>query len=343
MSDLYLFLTEPISSKNQIEHNYSLLNNTMSKDPSLHFQVAVTKKWKMVNIPLQSLGLENPYINLGLIRRMSDPAAEIEIIAALTPREIDPANWLVLHLKNYNFKILQMERLDSPTGEVGDILAEIKLDSKTFVARALSIKDGDRIFAVICQVESGGYEEVAEEFFMAISKFNLLNPSGKKFAEQMKTHEIISPVNCRFLFPESWLQRDDSDPPPRGSSFSLINVKGDKWAGQFTFAAIPHEYEETYEGLLSNYLEQLDENDIEVEPGKLVSVPNVSGFKGMWSGILSAENDDEEPLEIRCAILEHPQAWFLFAVIGPDWELDPEAQSINYRAFRLSLESFSVG
>ena len=341
MTDSYSFPVEPRRSKNQIEHDFGLLKSRNAKDPSLHFRIAATKKWQMVDVPAQSLNPEMPLVSLGLFRRMNEPPAEAEVIAALLPREIDPANWLAIYLKNHGFKLLQMRRLPSPTGEVGDVLAEVEVDSKTYVARSLAIKDGARVFAVVCQVESDGYEQVAEEFLMAVSKFNLLNPSRQRYAEPMKVEEISAPVSCQFLFPESWLKKEDSTPPPGGASFSFINVRQDKWAGQFTFAAVRHTDEENYQGLLANYLEQLDENDIEVEAGDLTAA-NAPDFMGMWSGTLRAVNDDEEPLEIRCVILKHQQAWFLFAMIGPAWEQDAEAQSINYRAFRLSLETFSA-
>lgn len=342
MDKNYSFPTSIISSKDKIERDFLLLNNTKATDKSLHFKIGMSKKWKMADIQIQELSEENPLVTLALFRRVENPVAEIEVIAAQIPCEIDPANWLVIHLKNHGFKLLQMQRLPSPTGDVGDILAEVETDSGTFVARALAIKDGSRVFSVVCQAQDNNYEEVAEEFYMAISKFNLLNPTGQKYAEPMKPYQIKLPINCKFLFPEVWVEKKDSSPPPFGSAFSLVSFLKGNWMGQFTFASIRRQDEVSYEGLYSNYLEQLEENDIEVEPIALNPSATGAGFDGMWSGILSAVTDEDEPLEVRCCILAHSSAWLLFAIAGPDWELSPEAQSINYRAFQIALETLSL-
>lgn len=341
-------MTKPLSfpiklirSNEQIEKEFLLVNHTIAEDPTLHFTIALSKQWKMMDISIETLNDDNPLVTLALFRRTGSPEAEIEVTAAKIPREVDPANWLALHLKNHYFKILQMRRLPSPTGDVGDTLSELTYKSRTSVARSLAIKDDSRVFAVHGQVEAHGYEKVAEEFYIAISKFNLLNRSNQKFAEPMKPYIINAPIKGEFLFPKSWAEQPDSDPPPKGTSFSLINLRNDNWAGQFTFAAIRRRDEPNYKDLFSNYLGQLNKNGIEVELSDLEPMTDVAGFKKGWAGVLSASNDNES-LEIRCCILEHSDTLLMFAMIGPDWESDAEAQSVNFRAFRISLETLSI-
>ncbi|HEX8336025.1 MAG TPA: hypothetical protein VF621_04805, partial [Pyrinomonadaceae bacterium] len=181
---------------------------------------------------------------------------------------------------------------------------------------------------------------LAEEFLAAVSTFRPLNPSGRRFAEPLKTYGAAAPLGCAFAFPESWAELPDPTPPPGGAAFSLVNERAGEWAGQFTFAAVGRQHETSYAGLLANYLGQLRENGVEVEADALK--PSAAPpFAGMWSGVFAAQRGGD-PLEVRCAILEHARAWLLFALVGPDWDLDPEANAVNRRAFRLSLETLEL-
>jgi hypothetical protein len=339
MSEELSFPTEPTKAR-QPGEEYVLWEHTLPVDPALHFSVAITRDWRVMVMPSRSPTEEVPLSTVAVLRRDAEPEAEVEVLTALIPREIDPADWLILHLTNHQYEILRMRRMPSPTGEAGDALSVVSLKSQNFAARSLAVKDGPRVFVMHCQAARQSYEAVAEEFLTMISTFRLLNPTCERFAEPVDVVRVEKPLECQFIFPASWVEVPDSS-PPGGTSFSRINTRGDDWAGQFTFAAIPHELESSHEGFLSNYTGLLRENGVDVEAGELTTNTPQPPFRGVWSGALRAERNGD-PLEIRCCIAEHANAWMLFAVIGPDWEADPEARAINHRAYSLALETFSV-
>lgn len=340
MDDSLSFPTEFSGPPQEVEETFVLWEHTLPADPSLHFAVAITRDWRVLEVPTEPPTAESPLVTIARLRRVAAPEAEMEIVAAHLPREIDPADWLLIHLRSHQWRVQRMRRSPSPTGEAGDALSAVNIKGEGFVARTLAVKDDTRVYALHCQTARPSYEALAEEFLAAVSTFRLLNPSGKRFAEPLKTHNVTAPLACAFAFPESWLELPDPTPPPGGASFSLVNVRGEEWGGQFTFAAVGRQHETNYAGLLANYLGQLRENGVEVEAETMTPRP-APPFAGMWSGVFAAQRDGDS-LEVRCVVLEHARAWLLFAMIGPDWELDPESNAINRRAFRMSLETLDA-
>lgn len=341
MSQELPFILDPIRPLSAVGRDFKRLTYTRGDDPSTHFTVAVAEGWGLVDVPAIAPTPEDPLATVALLRRAGGPEAEIRVFAAHLPREIDPADWLVLYLERAGHKILQMRRLPSPTGEAGDALSLLAAGRENFAARSLAVKDGPRVYVVQGVVERGGYLKVADELLMAVSTFDLLNPTRERYAEPMRLYEVAAPLRCEFLFPESWVVLADAAPPPGGSSFSLVNVRGETWAGQFTFAAVPHGLELNQQGLVSNYVGQLRENGVEVESEEASPRPAPPAFRGMWTATFAARLEGE-PLELYCCVLEHARAWLLLAMIGAHRATDAEARAINYRAFRLSLETLTL-
>lgn len=340
MDDSLPFPTEFGGPPQEFAETYVLWEHTLPRDPSLHFAVAVSRDWRVLDAPAAAPTPESPLATVARLRRGAAPEAEMEVVAAHVPREIDPADWLLIHLREHQWRVLDMRRSPSPTGEAGDALSSVNVKGQGFVARTLAVKDGARVYALHCQTGRHSYAGLAEEFLAAVTTFRLLNPTGERFAEPLKTYRADAPLECAFAFPASWPEVPDPSPPPGGAAFSLVNLRGAEWAGQFTFAAVARYHETSYAGLFANYLGQLRENGIEVEADALTPRP-APPFAGMWSGVFAASRDGDS-LEVRCAVLEHARAWLLFSLVGPDWEIDPEANAINRRAFRMSLETLDA-
>jgi hypothetical protein len=341
MSQALPFILDPIRPLSAVAADFARFSHERGEDPATHFSLALTEDWGVVDAPVQSPTPEEPFALVATLRRAERPEAEIKVFAAHLYREVDPADWLLLYLKRRRDEVLEMRRLPSPTGEAGDALSLSAEAGRSRVSRSLAVKDGPRVFVVQCSVERASYLQVADEFFVAVSTFKLLNPTGQRYAEPMAIREVGAPLPCEFLFPGSWVEQPGEAAPPQVASFSLLNMRGETWAGQLTFAAIPRAFEPGQDGLVANYLGQLRENGIEVVEAELGRRPQPPApFKGAWGAAYEASLEGV-PLEVHCHVVEHARAWLLFALVGAHRDSDPEAHAINLRAFRVAVQTLT--
>lgn len=318
MNQQNTFPTQLSNQEAETEHNYIQLSHTLVSNPLYHFSIVITKEWKVVQIETTTPSDKTAMGFIGLLRRVAHPRAEIEVNAFLIPREIHPSDWLRFWLENNGYQIETGRNIPSTYGMVGDYLSTRVINGEQYIYRSLAIKDGNRMFLLTCRVLQKDYSVLAEEFLMAIKTFQLLNPTQERFAEPVKIFHVEKPLTAQFLFPASWVYREDSTSPLNGTSFFLLNTLNNKVViGHFTLVMIPHEYEEDYRGIFQNYLEQIKSNGIKVEIKNLEPLFDVNeNLQGVWEGTLSASKDNEA-LEMRCGVIEHQQAWVLFALIGP--------------------------
>jgi hypothetical protein len=340
--NLSLF-TKAVTPREGLEREYKQTIFISAADPLYHFKLSMNKNWRVIDRPptFPSTDTENSQGSIGLLRRIAVPQAEIEIFAVLIPREVDPADWLEAFIISLGQKIIDSRMVFSDFGIVGEYLSTATLDEKMFVYRTLGIKDANRILILQACVAADGYEKVKEEFLMAVKTFELINPTREKYAEPIQTHKMTQPINCEFLFPASWMKKEDKFAVPNGTSFSLVNQEKGVTIGQFALSALPHELEETYKGVFQNYVEQLKNSGFEIDALDLKKQEPSEPLVGMWESIFPIKKDGNI-FEVRCCVIEHEQAWFLFTLFGPSKDFSREAQMINSRAFRLALETFKV-
>lgn len=340
MNQTLPFILETIRPLSAVAADFRRFRHERGPDPSVHFGLAVTEEWAVEDVPVRTPTPEEPFVTIGALRRVAEPEAEIRVSAAHLEREVDPADWLLLYLKSRRRRVLEMRRLPSPTGEAGDVLSQLTEAAQNSVSRSLAVKDGSRVFVVECSVEASGYLRVADEFFVAVSTFAPLNPTGQRYAEPMSLRQYGQPLPCEFLFPGSWVEQPGDAPTPQVASTSLLNLRGETWAGQLTFAAVARGLEADHRGLVANYAGQLAENGLEVEAAELTPRQPPPGFGGAWGGAFAASLEGV-PLEVHCQVFEHPGAWVLFALVGAHRDSDPEAWAINLRALRVAAETLT--
>jgi hypothetical protein len=341
MSANLKFITAPARSQQQIESEFVRLQHRLLQDPAYHFSVMVTGDWKVVELDTTAPTPETPLQLVGQLKRVTQPVAELNVMASLLAREIHPADWLEVWLAGTQQRIVGGRRVATPFGDVGDYLA-ISAGADEVVSRTIAIKDGNRLFALAGEVARADYAAVADELLLAAQSFQLLNPSGEYFAEEMRVYTFDQPLRGSFPFPASWVQREDPVPPPRGASFSLLNPRGEGSAGQFSFASVPRRLEWAAEDLFLNYAEQLERNDVRLEQRRLTRDDQKrDDVLGSWSAELNAEHSGTR-LEVLCRIHEHEKGWLLLALVGPSRESEPQAQIINRRAFDVAVRGLEL-
>ena len=341
MADTPRFPVELPAAQSVLQDWLISFSHTLAEDPRFHFRVVVTRDWKAIDLSPRIPSVEQPLATVGLLRRVNAPEADLEVACAQLPREMDSADWLELYLERSKHEILTGRRMPTRSGDAADVLSRAAGENGFFIFRTLTIKDGPFIFLLQGRVAESVYNRVADEFLLAVQTFALANPTGEPYSEPMDTYEVTMPMPAQFLFPASWEFKEDPHPLPGGTTFSLLNRRGDQCMGQFTFAAIPAEAEADHHGVLKTYVGELHNNGVQVPAPKIEPQEHPESFEGLWGGACIAEKDGQ-PLDIRCCVARHPDGWLLFGLVGPNRGADAEANVINVRAFRLALETLRL-
>lgn len=318
------------------------LNHRLSPDPRYHFSTLVTRDWKAVVIPRQAPDREQPVASVGLLRRVVPPTAEIEVVAALLPREVHPSDWLELWLADLPCEVVDKRFAESPGGEVGEFLSVGGSAGERYVFRTSAVKDGNCLFAIQCRADERDYAAVQEEFLIAIANFLPINPTGQRYAEPLALYRFEHPVAGGFRFPSSWEPANAGEVPPGSLSVTLRNrAAGEsRVAGQFNLLAIPRADADDEAGLLADYVDSLAGAGVTVERPSLErdGEPRIGHAEATWSSVLGARRNGV-PMELRCCAAEHTSAWLLLTMLGPDRSGERDAQVINRRAFDIAVES----
>jgi hypothetical protein len=171
MKELKL-LTEIKSSNEQVKDKFFVFNYNLSPDKSKHFSIMINSNWRFVQIEEQKATDESPISQIALIKRIIAPEAEIEIFIDLIPKEIHPADYLKLFLKNDGFEIIDSREVHTMYGIIGDFLTKQTMNEQIIVMRSLCIKDANKIIRINCKTYLDNYEELEEEFLLAIQTLN---------------------------------------------------------------------------------------------------------------------------------------------------------------------------
>lgn len=337
MTQPITLLTEARSSREHIEANYTRYAFRPEIDQRLHFFLAISKAWKLIRLEAREPTNAQPVQEIGLARRVSQPIAEIGVYAAALAREVHPSDWQSIWLQANGYQVVTGRTLPSRYGSVGDVLALRDVEGVKYIYRSFATKDGDRLFLLLARCALRDYSVVEEEFLVAVQSFNLVHPTGQRFAEAMREYAIQLPSKGEFLFPASWEYRPDSIAIPGGVSFSALNRKEDDVVGHFTFAAVPYGLELSHQGLADNYLSQLAQNHVEVAARPL----HDTQAPGIKAGVMKADKGGQ-PLQVRCAVAKHEAGWLLFGLVGPSADRSPEIEAVNRRAWEMALESFQL-
>jgi hypothetical protein len=337
-----LFLTKPISPRAELEKKYHQLAYDIPIDRNYHFSMLLNKGWKMNPAMVQ---IPNPKDNSGkiaLFENQSAPATNIKVLASLIPREVNPSDWLELWLDNNDCNIIDARVFPTDYGKIGDYLAVTYGKDSNTIVRALAIKDGNRVFAMIASANEKDYDEAtAEDFLMAVSSFKLSYPIKKIFAEEMEEIVILKPSKAKFLFPASWTKKADQYNADDVHTLSFYNLKQKEVVGIFTFSSIDKSLESSKKQLLENYLENFTSKAYTKLGEYLIEQTENKSGHYETSILLTDKNGNE--FEISAYFIEDSQIINMFSVfsfVDADYY---DIHIINKRAFEIACGTFKLG
>jgi len=341
MTETLLFPTK-ISLTDDEKSELQTYLSRITFDKLFHFKLELNNNWQPVPVPPNTPDMNTPIARLGQFKRVKLPYADIEIICFLCLRETHPADYLRILLKEQRNEILDYREWLTPSGLAGDFLVKKTNAEQETIYRYTAIKDGNRIFVLMCSVSSKYYNiQIANEFLVAVTTFGLINPSQVPYAERLKLFNYYQPVPVQFSFPRSWVLKPDKSPPDNGTSFTLLNYQNETTVGNIAFCAEPGNEKADIETLLRTYLGELGKNGLELPTYNLRRLKTES-FEGLWTVNLAAKQKNV-PVDITVMLLLEQKAVFLIALVSPTIDADIEAWAVNRRALNIFLSTFRIG
>jgi hypothetical protein len=312
--------------------SYRIHSFIRSADAAFHFDIALASDWRAVDVPADSPTRERPLATLAFFRTLSGARGEIEVDAALLPREIAPGDCLDMHLAACGEEVLHRRDVDGEGGRVSDVLSQRICSDGTIVSRWLAIKDGQHLFLLQARTAEDDYGRFAEAFLVAFAAFRVKHRGNWPFAESLKTFTRRDPGDFLLLFPESWELTERSDDQRQTLTLTLFNRVGRETAGLMTFATVARALELAPQTLANRYVEELMRCGVPL--GRLSLVPSapLAGFEEMWQAAARAEGDAGSA-EVRLVVGKRPDAWFLIGLLGPTRSSAPGVWAVNNRAF----------
>jgi hypothetical protein len=207
-------------------------------------------------------------------------------------------------------------------GIVGDAVATWTAeDDKLFAGRYFCTKWGPRIFVLELRTPKEHYERLAEDFFVSIATFSVLDDSLGLFAEKVHTVSNTAPIPWRVVVPESWTIKPEPN-TDKVASFQATQVpvtpsaEGERLYGKLSFAVVARSEAKTGRAAANAYLSAVRDLGIAIETDAFVEEPATDPFEKSWL-LVSNVTKSGNPGELRCRVLMHKKAWVIAGVLGP--------------------------
>ncbi len=336
-------LKAPISSRDVIEKLYNIV--VFDKIPgNLGFLTALPGDW--VAYPLPDAKVPNadmPMLPIARARPGTGAREELELVvwAVFVPREIHGSDWLRLWMKSQGFRLLEFREAVSPFGLMGDALASRFLNGTWRLHRLSTVKDGNILFLIDGRIparEGTDYVAAQEVFLLAASRFRLIAPTGRRFAEAFQWVELPGDAKVRMLISVHWRQTVGLDAPLGGVTNVFANIKNDEICG--TMIAV-------LGGAMQNpdYIEKVTLLKLSIQGYSIIEKDIVKDFKKGSSSIKITKCYGKRGLdkfEISSASFDMARVPVCIVLVSPVQEERPEDWAVNRRSFEIAIESLSL-
>ncbi|SCZ67309.1 hypothetical protein SAMN04488118_10729 [Epibacterium ulvae] len=223
-------LTNPVSSKAEIEKAFMEARVQDGIFPAGAFRIALPKLWGVDTAGEDIIpSVERPVVPIARFTPGhkgavgSDLDAKVVVYGAYLERVLNGADWLRAFASSQGWSLVDLRELPTAYGLMGDAVA---LSHDGRLHRMLTIKDGNHLFLVdgSARPDSDPKDPMLQEIgLLACSRFSLLSPSGRYFAEEMTRQSLQGArVSASFLLPVSWTAVEGIDAPRDGAALHFI-------------------------------------------------------------------------------------------------------------------------
>jgi hypothetical protein len=302
----------------KIRREYTKVALTGVQDPAWHFEMALPKSIRLAPLPPNAPIAGGPMLSIALFNRPAPPA-DTEVFGQHLLRELDPADWLDLWLESQQFEVLSRKRLPTLGGAVGDAVARWEADGRQWMGRFFCTKSGPRLVMLWFRTAAADYEQLAPGFFLSIAHFRFLDDRFGPFAEQMKWVGNALPIRWRTAIPMSWKIAEELPTAGVASFQATLTGEGNAESvmlGKLSFAVLaPERMAGANEGF-RKMCATLREAGVDVKEGEVVEEAVPQAYRAAW-GSQGTANVNGIVAEVRCRVLQHPNAWVAALVLSP--------------------------
>jgi hypothetical protein len=331
-------------SDEEINKRYNYVLHNLSPNPIYHFRISIPKDWDIMKDNYVKPGELSTKIlsSAGLFKKTMPHPAEIEIGIILLSRDISPGDWLEVFIKNMGWTILKIRSFNTAYGRFCDILYRLpdKKRRDFLIARSVAVKDGERLFVVICRCREKDYPLFADDFYMAISSFEIVNSTHKHCAEEVSEYEIKEPLRLRLRYFSSWKKDVDTFLDREVFTINFKNFIDNLSWGQITFSVIRRSAKPDMHSVAKMILEMYGDEGINI---RLMDERNIASEQNLQGMFWTYEAKKGDFLgEIKLVILSHPKAWIVISLLTIHQEVERGIYAINLRAFQYLISRFEI-
>lgn len=310
---------------------------------------------------------DEPVRSVGLLYR-EDVEADVEVFGIQCRFEVDPAAWLDLWLRRNGLTPVATLRWPLMGGVSGDVVAEWTIDGVRFAGRFATFKSGSRLFVVCCRARRENYDRIADDFFLALSQFKLVQSDPTPLAEPVRFTAGADPLPWKLCIPASWQMVSVETEGPGGTIQAAAKPPAETdrsatsattpfpgaapgprpawhpstWSAQLSATLAPASAIAGWEAAGAFCTSTLRDAGLELENQSFAEEPPLGPFDSSRVLITPAKLRGEPGAEVRCRIARTGALWLLSAGVGVDRAVNPHAWMRNARAHDLVAQTVEL-
>lgn len=304
------------------------------------FEIAILNDWFSAN------QIHHKYEDYGFQRSarfMPPNGKEAEIIVSIISheRDVNAADWLNLSWIRSASQVLQRRDFLTPSGMMTDMLVlYVGEDRTSSIYRSMIIKDGHRMFRIEGRTAERVYEDLAEDIFISLSSFRILQPERSSTAEPLIDAKFNSPAKLWFQHLESWkvvpVTIDN-----RECLLTIVSNHEGMEVGRIMLNVRKRTPELNLFNLVKDYSKQLKKSGVYLTGARIIPIQAPTAFQAAAIYQPSARYGSHQ-FDAPLLLFKNKEVFVLLSLLGPSRDESPEWWAINKRAFEIVRDTLQV-
>jgi hypothetical protein len=250
-------------------------------------------------------------------------------------------------------------------GVSGDAVSEWAADGVRFAGRFATFKSGARLFIVCCRARRENYDRIADDFFLALSQFKLVQSDPTPLSEPVRFASGLGPVPWKLCVPGSWSMVDVDTQGPGGTIQATADAPAasdraavaassrfpglpeddapswhpSTWNAHLSATLAPSSVVDSWSAAEDLCVTTLRDAGLELEERDFANETPLGAFEESKSLATPARLRGEPGAEARCRVARVGPVWFVSAGVGVARAVNPHAWMRNARAHDLVAQT----
>lgn len=186
---------------------YNEVVNAESKSNLFHHSILVKiKNWRSAFCSAEVINKEI-FSAITVLKHNYIQDATIEIYISLIDKDVNPTDWVAIYRNDRYKEVIKNKSTKYSYGITSDTLSRYSINNQKYILRSKNYKDDNRVFLVECSCPERSYDELSEEFFIALASFKMISLKNKYYVEDLQKIFCKNPLVFYFNFPSSWSKK----------------------------------------------------------------------------------------------------------------------------------------